>query len=299
MRHACGDSSPAISVVVRTLGSERLADALESLSVQTLNDFEVVVVDMSDGRVDDLFERFGPRLPSLRRIAPVGRRSRPAALNAGIRAARAPLVAILDDDNLYDRGHLRTLICGLETSGADYVYTGVRHATYDLSGRLVEERDVSSPWSFERAILGNFIYATGSAYRRSLWEAVSGYDERFDVFEDWDFIIRAAQRGRFEHLNVVSGESRKFTGLRGVSQSDREIGRARRCLAGIYWKHRHLYRGHLRGALRAASAEHCRHRFGARTGILATTVGGVRLELGVDLVSWWSRNAALRMGGAA
>ncbi|HEX2757020.1 MAG TPA: hypothetical protein VHP60_00810, partial [Thermoanaerobaculia bacterium] len=99
--------------------------------------------------------------------------------------------------NLYDPGHLETLVGGLETSGADYVYTGVRHATYEPSGRLVEKRDVSLPWSFERVILGNFVYATGSAYRRSLWEAVSGYDERFEVFEDWDFITaRARARAR-------------------------------------------------------------------------------------------------------
>ena len=257
MPQPLGSSSPTISVVVRTLGSARLGDALESLAVQTRQDFEVVVVDMSNGHIEELLDRFRSRLPSLQRIKPTGRRTRPAALNAGVRAARAPLLAVLDDDNLYDPGHLETLVGGLETSGADYVYTGVRHATYEPSGRLIENRDVSLPWSFERMILGNFVYATGSAYRRSLWEAVSGYDERFEVFEDWDFIIRASQRGRIEHLRVVSGESRKFTGLPAVSHFDREIGAVRRCLAGVYWTHRHLYRGRLRDELKAASAEHC------------------------------------------
>jgi glycosyltransferase involved in cell wall biosynthesis len=292
MPQPLGSSSPTISVVVRTLGSARLGDALESLAVQTRQDFEVVVVDMSNGHIEVLLDRFGSRLPSVQRIKPAGRRTRPAALNAGVRAARAPLLAVLDDDNLYDPGHLETLVGGLEASGADYVYTGVRHATYEPSGRLIEKRDVSLPWSFERMILGNFVYATGSAYRRSLWEAVSGYDERFEVFEDWDFIIRASQRGRIEHLNVVSGESRKFTGLPTVSHFDREIGAARRCLAGVYWTHRHLYRGRLRDELKAASAEHCRRRFRARTGLLAKTVGGFRLELGLDLAGWWTVNAA-------
>ena len=299
MRPSLGHASPAISVVVRTLGSVRLGDALESLAVQTRRDFEVVVVDLSDGRIEDLLDRFASRLPSLQRVTPASRRTRPAALNAGVRAARAPLLAVLDDDNLYDPDHLETLVGGLETTGADYVYTGVRHATYEPSGQLVEKRDVSLPWSFDRVILGNFIYATGSAYRRSLWEAVSGYDERFVVFEDWDFIIRAAQRGRIEHLRVVSGEARKFTGLPAVSHFHREIGAARRCLAGVYWTHRHLYRGRLRDELKAASAEHCRHRFRARTGFLAKTVGGFRLELGLDLAGWWTVNAAGRRRVAA
>jgi len=299
MHSSLGHASPAISVVVRTLGSVRLGDALESLEVQTRRDFEVLVVDMSNGRIDELLERFASRLPSLRRITPAGRHTRPAALNAGVRAARAPLLAVLDDDNLYDPGHLETLVGGLEKSGADYVYTGVRHATYDPTGRLVERRDVSLPWSFDRVILGNFVYATGSAYRRSLWEAVRGYDERFVVFEDWDFIIRAAQRGRIEHLRVVSGESRKFTGLPAVSQFEREIVAARRCLAGVYWTHRHLYRGRLRAELKAASAEHCRRRVQARTGFLAKTVGGFRLELGLDLAAWWTANTADRPRVAA
>ena len=299
MPQSLRDSSPAISVVVRTLGSARLGDALESLAVQTRRDFEVVVVDLSGGRIEGLLDRFASRLPSLRRVTPTGHRTRPAALNAGVRAARAPLLAVLDDDNLYDPNHLEILVGGLEASGADYVYTGVRHATYEPSGRLVERRDVSLPWSFDRVILGNFVYATGSAYRRSLWEAVSGYDERFVVFEDWDFIIRAAQRGRIEHLRVVSGESRKFTGLPAVSHFDREIDAARRCLAGVYWTHRHLYRGRLRDELKAASAEHCRRRFQARTGLLAKTVGGFRLELGLDLAGWWTVNPAGRPRVAA
>jgi hypothetical protein len=40
---------PAIPIVVRTLGSKHLADALTSLDAQTRQDFEVVVVDMSNG----------------------------------------------------------------------------------------------------------------------------------------------------------------------------------------------------------------------------------------------------------
>jgi hypothetical protein len=43
-------SKAGISVIVRTLGTPQLADALESLAGQTRRDFELVFVDMSDGR---------------------------------------------------------------------------------------------------------------------------------------------------------------------------------------------------------------------------------------------------------
>jgi glycosyltransferase involved in cell wall biosynthesis len=280
---------PWISVVVRTLGpAERLAEALESLALQTRRDFEVVVVDMSQGAVKAALAQVAPRLPALRHLEPRRRLSRPAALNAGIAAARAPSIAILDDDNLYDPEHLDRLVSGLETSGADYVYTGVRHATYDRDGRRLSCREVSVPFIFDRVILGNFIYATGSAFRKALWERIGGYDERFEVFEDWDFIVRAAQAGQLIHLPIVSGESRKFTGIDGVSGFDLEIRSVRRCHAGLYWKHRHLYQGALRRELQTVAADHCRRRVPARTGLLARSVGGWRLELVFDLLAWGS-----------
>ncbi|HEY6928708.1 MAG TPA: hypothetical protein VJA66_03435 [Thermoanaerobaculia bacterium] len=108
----------------------------------------------------------------------------------------------------------------------------MRHATFSTDGRRIESRDVSIPFQFEKLILGNYIYATGSAFRKSLWERVGGYDKRFEVFEDWDFIIRAAQSGRFHHLPVVSGESRKFTGIAAPPGAPSLAWRAEGTVAG-------------------------------------------------------------------
>lgn len=286
--------APAISVIVRTLGSSRLAEALDSLARQTRRDFEVVLVDMSGGEAERSLARSRSLLPAVQRVALERPVPRPAALNVGIRAARAARIGILDDDNLYDPGHLDRLLAGLE-EGVDYVYTGVRHSTFTEEGRLIESHEVSLPFEFRRVVLGNYIYSTGSVFRKSLWERVGGYDESFTVFEDWDFIIRAAQLGTFRHLPIVSGESRKFTGLEGASRFHLEVGAARRCMAGVYWKHRHLFRGDLRRDLKRISAVHCRNRIPARTGWLAREVGGWRLELGLDLVAWWA-GEAFRIG---
>lgn len=293
-----GEAGTSISIITRTLGSPLLADALESLTRQTRTDFELVLVDMSRGGAESVLARFSDRLPAVRRLAIGKPMSRPMAVNAGIAAARTGRIGILDEDNVYDPSHLERLIEGLEESGADYVYTGVRHATFSTDGCRIESRDVSIPFRFEKVILGNYIYATGSAFRRSLWERVGGYDERFEVFEDWDFIIRAAQQGRFHHLPIVSGESRKFTSMTGASTFDLEYRSVRRCMAGLYWKHRHLFRGERRRELQLAAAEHCRRRVPARQGFLTRTAGGWRLELGLDLVSWWLTRAPGRAQGS-
>lgn len=277
-------------MIVRTVGSGRLAEALESLARQSRRDFEVVLVDMSGGASAAALAQVADQLPALRHLAIPRRLSRPAALNAGVAAATAPRIAILDDDNLYDGEHLERLVSGLDASGADYVYLGVRHATYDPDGRQVACREVAVPFQLDRVILGNFIYATGSAYRKATWRRLGGYDERFEVFEDWDFIIRVARSGRLVQLPGVSGESRKFTGVDGVSNFDLEIRLARRCLAGVYWKHRRLYRGALYRELQVVAADHCRRRRPPRTGLLARSVAGWRLELGRDLLAWWGAN---------
>ena len=280
-----------ISVIVRTCGQPaRLAEALDSLALQTRRDFEVVVVDMSRGRSAEVLARAALRLPRLRRLVQRRLLSRPMALNIGVSAADAPRIAILDEDNLYDPEHLERLVSGLDSTGADYVYTGVRHATYNPDGQRLACRDVAIPYRFDHLIFGNFIYATGSAYRTSMWRRVGGYDERFAVFEDWDFLLRVAQAGTLVHLPVVSGESRKFTGIDGISSFDLEVRTVRRCHAGIYWKHRRLFRGELRRQLRVVWADHCRRRLSARTGLLARSVAGWRLEILSDLLSWWGHN---------
>jgi glycosyltransferase involved in cell wall biosynthesis len=278
---------PSISIIVRTMGQpERLAEALASLTAQTRSDLEVVVVDMSRGANDRVLDDFSQRL-TVRRVT-LASGTRPKALNAGIAIASAPVIGILDDDNLYDPKQLDLFLDGLATTGADYVYTGVRHVTYDANGARIASREVSRDFVFDDVILGNYIYATGSAFRKSLWERLGGYDERFEVFEDWDFIIRAAQSGHVAHLGVVAGESRKFTGIDGVSNFDLGIALVRKCQAGIYWKHRRLYfaRRH-RSAFRMTFADHCARRRPARTGLLARNVRGWRLELFADLFAWW------------
>ncbi len=282
---------PRISVIVRTVtGGARLGEALDSLAAQTLRNFEVIVVDMSSGKAEPMIARAASGISRLRRLAIRRRLTRPAALNLGIRAATAPAIAILDDDNVYDREHLDVLLAGLASTRADYVYTGVRHVTFAPDGRALATRAVAIPFRFDQLLFSNFIYATGSAYRRAIWERVGGYDERFAVFEDWDFLIRVGRAGSIVHLPVVSGESRKYTGADGVAGFQREIDAVRRCHAGIHWKHRRLYDRGLRRELKAVFAGHCRRRVPARTGLLAATLLGWPLEGGWDLVAWWGRN---------
>jgi glycosyltransferase involved in cell wall biosynthesis len=280
---------PSVSVIVRTLGnSDRISDALESLAQQSRTDFEVVVVDMSTGSVEPLLTQFSSRLHNLRHLK-VGRAlTRPVALNIGVVEASAPMIAVLDEDDVYDPAHLELMIAGLESSSADYVYCGVRHATYTSDGHRIICREVPVPYSFEELTLRNYIGATGALYRKELWERIGGYDERFEVYEDWEFNIRAAKAGKLVHLPAVSGESREYTGL--------DLDAARRCVAGVYWKHRGLYRGRRFFRLGYAWAEQYRRWPPARTGWHTWSIGGWCPQMASDLVAWWRFDRAWAKG---
>src|SRR5205085_6868290 len=91
------------------------------------------------------------------------------ARNAGWRAARAPIVAFTDDDCVPQPGWLAALASGM--TDADVV-----------QGRTVlDEAQRRGPFSPHVEVGGpSWIFQTCNiAYRRSILEAIGGFDERF------------------------------------------------------------------------------------------------------------------------
>ncbi|MBD0291703.1 MAG: glycosyltransferase family 2 protein, partial [Thermoleophilia bacterium] len=120
---------PRVSVLMPTF--ERAAfipRAIESVFAQTLEDWELVVVD--DGSADATPAAVEPylddqriRYDRLERNLGLG-----AALNRGLTLAEGELVAYLPDDDVYYVDHLVSLADRLEASpDAPLAYSGVRH----------------------------------------------------------------------------------------------------------------------------------------------------------------------------
>jgi len=90
-------ADPEITVVVPTRDRpDNLAFCLAALDAQTVSSMETIVID--DGRPgNEAVERAVGRSPRCR-LLPAPRRGAAAARNAGVAAARAPLVLFTDDD---------------------------------------------------------------------------------------------------------------------------------------------------------------------------------------------------------
>lgn len=201
--------APRVSVLLRTKDRPGfLAEALDSLRHQTFTDFETVLVN-DGGPI-----HAGLLVPTPGRgltvVFPPRPGGRTRALNTGLAAARGTYVAYLDDDDLYLPAHLETLVRFLDGSD-EYraAYTSVRQIEQVLGddGRYRDGREITvygRPFDAARLLYKNDIPLVGLAHRRALVEEAGGFDESFDQFEDWDFLIRLSAHTRFHHLPSIT-----------------------------------------------------------------------------------------------
>jgi glycosyltransferase involved in cell wall biosynthesis len=232
--------NPTVSVIVRTVRRpQRLRECLQSLAAQTYREFELVLVDMSEDSMTSIVGEMRARLPIVRHLRLKRACSRPVALNRGIESASGRFVTILDDDNLWEPDHLVNIVDNFE--GADLVYTGVRIQTLTPDGELIQEQTHYLPFDFNRLLETNFIFTVATAFRRALWDEVGRYDERFPVYEDWEFLIRATHQREVRALTTCSAISRAFTGnIHLREHSANEPDECARCRTALQRKHRHL-----------------------------------------------------------
>src|SRR5262245_60879260 len=103
---------PTASVIVPTFNrADTIRRAIESVQAQTLDDWELIVVD--DGSTDDtgaLIEGMEPRMTLIRQE----NRGFAEARNTGIRASTGKYLAFLDSDDEFLPHHLELEIAFLE-----------------------------------------------------------------------------------------------------------------------------------------------------------------------------------------
>jgi GT2 family glycosyltransferase len=166
-----------------------------SVRGQSFGDWELCLVDdcSPDPQVAALLEEAEALDPRIR----VERRAENggivAASNDALAMARGEFLALLDhDDELHPDALLHVeRALGAEPE-ADYAYTD--EDKIDRAGR--HSGPFFKPdWSPER--MRTQMYSCHlSVFRRSLVEAVSGFDPEFEGSQDWDLVLKATERAR-------------------------------------------------------------------------------------------------------
>ncbi len=204
---------PTMSVIVRTKDRpELLAQALASLATTTYRRAEVVVVN--DGGASPTVPGDFP-LPA-KVVDLEANQGRAAAANAGFAAAAGDYVVFLDDDDLAFPEHLETLAGLVQAEGVRVAYTDAAVGVYELSaeGWQCTERRLPYSRDFDPELLlaDNYIPFNTVAIDRRLVDEVGEMDIGLPFFEDWDYLIRLAERTPFHHLARATCEYRQFRG---------------------------------------------------------------------------------------
>ncbi len=190
------NSMPTLSIVIPTKNEERyLPSLLEEIAKQTVQPFEVIVADAcSTDDTRGVAERAGAKvvdggLPS------VGR-------NRGADVATGELIFFFDADVvLHDENFLKHAVEEFEkkhfdiaTADVDVIdgtmFDDLAHAFYNLYVRIMNRWHPHAP--------GFCILV-----RKSLHNAIGGFDEQIVFCEDHDYAIRASKRGKFGLLNSI------------------------------------------------------------------------------------------------
>ena len=199
-------SDPAFTVLIKAYNEEEfIGAAIRSALAQTRGDFELVVVD--DGSTDgtaEVVEGFRSRDPRVRLVSQPNR-GVAAAWNAGVEAARAPYVALLDADDLWMPTFLERTGAALDADpNAGFAYTDAWRLQQDngrfLRAGYVETRGLrgdppADPHELLRRLLrANFILSLATV-RRSAIEAVGGFNPARTAAGDYELWIRILARG--------------------------------------------------------------------------------------------------------
>lgn len=194
---------PTVTVVVPTLAAgDALADCLRSLEKQTLENFEVVVVDNSGSR------RAAPGADARVRVIANDRNvGFGAAVNQGYRSSNATYLATLNDDAVASPHWLKALVRAAEDRPSAGMFASeVRLAgngTLDSAGMLVAS-DGSSKQRGHGENPANYsmehdaLFPSGSAamYRRTMLEEIGLFDESYFLYcEDTDVGLRGRWAG--------------------------------------------------------------------------------------------------------
>jgi LmbE family N-acetylglucosaminyl deacetylase len=215
-----------ISVIVRTKDRpELLREAIDSIRA-TKYPCEIVVVN--DGGVR-------PEMDGVKLVDHAEPRGRSEAANAGVRAASNAYLAFLDDDDLFYPEHLATLGASAPKVAvySDAVSASFKEGASEPQWRL---RLFSQDFDRELLLLDNYIPLPTLLVPRDAFLDAGGFDPAFDLFEDWDFLIRLSARGPFAHIAKITCEIRHFEGGSSVVLASPEGSRRFRDAKLQVWK---------------------------------------------------------------
>lgn len=197
-------NNPLVSVIVPTYNRvAALAELAESLSRQTVQDMEVIIVNDGGEKVEIVRELY-PDLDIT--ILEMNQNSKHVeARNRGVKAARGRYIMLMDDDDLLVPTHLETMLG--EMDGVDLAYADVEIINYQLEkGTRVPISRLLFAYTLDLEAMRSFstYVPSGSLYRKELHDELGLFDVAVHNYWDWDFFLRVADCHQIKRVPIAS-----------------------------------------------------------------------------------------------
>ncbi|MBD0325303.1 MAG: glycosyltransferase family 2 protein, partial [Pyrinomonadaceae bacterium] len=190
--------APAVSVVVPAYNvSQYIAEALDSVRAQTFKDYEIIVVNDGSPDTEELERVLEPYFSEIVYLKQENR-GLSGARNTGIRAARAPLIALLDGDDLWEPEFLNAMLSELQRDPAiDVLYSDALHFgdTPEAGRTYMELYPSEGEVSFEAILTQRCNIISCIVARREIMLRVGLFDESLRSSEDFDMWLRILKAG--------------------------------------------------------------------------------------------------------
>lgn len=183
-----------VSVVIPAFNhAQFLGDAIESVIASHDVDAQIIVVD--DGSTDSsaAVARSFPQVELL------SQRNHGAhgAINAGVRASSREIIAILNDDDVYEPDYLREVATALDGGEADVTLTrprvfgaGELRRRMDAHTKACDNLIVRHGFAWALLRHNWFVGTSGVAFTRAAFDGLQGF-RTLEILHDHDFALRA------------------------------------------------------------------------------------------------------------
>lgn len=182
------DKKPLISVIMPVYNRKEIVmHSIESVLSQSYPNFELIIVDdaSTDGTQDILGKIDHEKVKV---ICHDENRFCAGARNTSLKEAKGEFISYLDSDNLFDKRYLAAVVGAFSIlPDADAVYTAqYKFETFNQDPSSIMFGVFNKPLLYN----SNYIDINSFTHRRSVYESIGGFNERYEALEDWDLMMR-------------------------------------------------------------------------------------------------------------
>ena len=193
--------SKLVSVIIPSYcGSIYLRRCVDSVLAQTYKEIEVIVVDDNGLGTENQLKTAEVMMhyaddDRVKYICHEANINGSAARNTGVRNSSGDYIALMDDDDEFYSGKIEKQVELLNSLSNN---VGLVYCSFDVyydETKVSETHAINSGNLLYECLMHKFqIPSTAILVRRTVYEAVGGFDESFKRHQDWEFVDKIAAR---------------------------------------------------------------------------------------------------------